>query len=58
MVHYENVTTDGSGDLSFKHLTIRHGMIFKEKWRHMFSVEDGPPDAECRWDDIEVPRLQ
>jgi len=56
-VHYENVTTDGSRELNFKYLTIKHGILFKRKWHHMFSLEDGPPDEECRWEDLDVPRL-
>lgn len=57
LVHYENVTTAGSRDLGFRYLTIKHGILFKQKWHHMFSVEDGPPDSECRWEDLDVPRL-
>lgn len=55
--HYENVTTDGSPDLNFKYLTIKHGMLFKQRWHHMFSVENGPEDAAAVWKPIERPRL-
>ena len=55
--HYENVTTDGSPDLNFRYLTIRHGLIFKERWRHMFEHEGGPDDAEAVWRPIERPRI-
>jgi len=54
---YENVTTDGSPDLNFRYLTIRHGLIFKERWRHMFEHEGGPDDAEAVWRPIERPRI-
>lgn len=52
MYHFENVTTDGSPDLSFKYLVVKHGMLFKQRWRKMFEQEGGPPDDELRWQEI------
>ncbi len=49
MYHYENVTTDGSADLNFRYITIRNGLEFKRRWRHIFSAEGGPADEECQW---------
>ena len=54
--HFENVTTDGSVDLNFKYLTIKNGLLFKRRWRHMFEQEGGPSDDELRW--RELPRQQ
>ena len=54
MYHFENVTTDGSVDLNFKYLTIKNGLLFKRRWRHMFEHEGGPTDDELRW--RELPR--
>ncbi|MGC9318105.1 MAG: glycosyltransferase family 2 protein, partial [Armatimonadota bacterium] len=54
MYHYESVTTDGSADVNYKYITIRNGMEFKRRWRHMFSEEGGPPDEQCRWLDLET----
>lgn len=54
MYHYESVTTDDSPDVNYKYITIRNGMEFKRRWRKMFSQEDGPPDEECRWEELET----
>lgn len=52
MWHFENITTAGSADLKFRYLTIRNGLIFKSRWRHMFEREGGPSDEELRWRDL------
>jgi len=52
MYHFENVTTDGSQDVNFPYVTIKNGRVFKERWRRMFSDEDGPADEDCRWEKI------
>jgi len=54
MYHYESVTTDHSPDVNYKYITIRNGMEFKRRWRHMFSREDGPPDEQCHWRQLET----
>ena len=54
MWHFENVTTAASADLKFRYLTIRNGLIFKNRWRHMFANEGGPPDEELRW--VNIPK--
>ncbi len=54
MYHYESVTTDDSPDVNYKYVTIRNGMEFKRRWKHMFENEDGPPDSECHWEDMET----
>jgi len=54
MYHYESVTTDGSPDVNYRYITIRNGMEFKRRWRHMFAHEHGPPDSECRWQQLET----
>ncbi len=54
MYHYESVTTDGSPDVNYRYVTIRNGMEFKRRWKHMFENEDGPPDEECHWKDLET----
>ena len=56
MYHFENVTTDGSAQLKFKYLTIKHGMEFKRRWQHLFTAEAGPEDDALRWE--ELPRLR
>jgi len=56
--HWESVTSEGTVRLPNTYLIIKHGMLFKERWRHMFEREDGPPDEECRWKRIEVPSLE
>jgi GT2 family glycosyltransferase len=52
MYHFENVTSDGTATINYKYVTIKNGMKFKRKWRHMFATEGGPPDAEVHWADI------
>jgi len=54
MYHYESVTTNDSPDVNYKYITIRNGMEFKRRWRRMFSKEDGPPDEECHWEELET----
>ncbi len=49
MYHFESVTTQGTASLPNTGLIIRHGLLFKERWRHMFEHEDGPPDEATRW---------
>lgn len=56
MYHFENVTTENTPTLNFKYHTIKNGMVFKNRWRHVFSQEHGPADEELRWN--ELPRCQ
>ncbi len=56
--HWESVTSDGTKSLPNTYLIIKHGLLFKRRWRHMFAEEDGPPDAEAVWREIEVPSLE
>ena len=55
--HWESITSEGTAALSNTYLIVKHGLLFKKRWRHMFENEDGPPDAECRWEKIEMPSL-
>lgn len=54
MYHFENVTTDGSAKVNFKYQTIKNGIEFKRRWRHIFSTENGPEEEILRW--VELPR--
>ncbi len=58
MYHYEHITTNGSEDINFKYVTIKNGLLFKRRWRHMFEKEGGPPDEETKWQHIERVRLE
>ncbi len=58
MYHFENTTTDGSVDVKFKYVTMKNWQAFKERWRHMFETEGGPPDSECRWAKLETRPLE
>jgi len=55
--HWESITSDGTPALPNTYLIIKHGLLFKKRWRHMFEHEDGPPDEETKWKKIEVPSL-
>ena len=37
---------------------VKNGLKFKKRWRHMFEHEDGPADADCKWQKIEMPSLE
>ena len=54
MYHFENVTTEGTPKLANTYLIIKHGMLFKKRWQHVFSKEDGPPDEDTKWREIET----
>jgi len=56
--HWESITSEGTQKLPNTYLIVKHGLLFKERWRHMFENEDGPPDEACRWQRIEVPSLE
>ena len=49
MLHDESATTAGTRVLNNPYIVIKHGMLFKERWRHMFEAECGPPDEETKW---------
>lgn len=55
--HWESVTSEGTESLPNTYLIIKHGLIFKERWRSMFEHEGGPSDEECRWRRLTVPSL-
>lgn len=52
MLHDESATTAGEPTSKNSYLVIKHGMLFKKQWRHMFEKEDGPEDAETIWKPI------
>jgi GT2 family glycosyltransferase len=58
MYHWESITSEGTRKLPNTYLIVKHGMLFKERWRHMFEQEDGPPDSECKWKPITMPSLE
>jgi GT2 family glycosyltransferase len=57
MYHFESVTTAGTPGMNNASLVVRHGLLFKERWRHMFEHENGPAEEETRWRRVEVPPL-
>jgi GT2 family glycosyltransferase len=56
--HWESITSEGTEKLPNTYLIVKHGLLFKERWRHMFEREEGPPNEACRWRHIEVPSLK
>jgi len=52
MYHFESSTTQGVAGSRNAATVVRNGMLFKKRWRHMFENEDGPPDEECRWQQL------
>ncbi len=53
LYHFESVTTAGTPSLPNTYLIVKHGLLFKRRWRHMFETENGPPDEETCWRRIE-----
>jgi len=49
MYHFESITTQRTASLPNTALVVRHSLLFKKRWRHMFEHEDGPPGDDCRW---------
>jgi len=49
VVHRESVTTAGTKRIANTYLIVKHGVLFKKRWRWMFEREDGPPDDEAKW---------
>lgn len=54
MYHFESVTTTGTPALPNTYLIIKHGLLFKKRWKHMFEKENGPPDEETKWRNIQT----
>lgn len=52
MLHDESATTAGSEGFNNRYVVIKHGLLFKERWRHMFENESGPADEEIHWKPI------
>ena len=49
LFHFEHTTTAGSGDINFKYVTTKNGILFKKRWSPLFSQEDGPSEEEAQW---------
>ena len=58
MYHFESVTTQGTSTISNASVVVRNGLCFKQRWRHVFEHEGGPPDAECKWRQGCLPRFE
>jgi GT2 family glycosyltransferase len=58
MYHFESVTTAGTPSLANTAIVVRHGLLFKERWKAMFEKEDGPSDADIAWKKIAIPPLE
>jgi GT2 family glycosyltransferase len=41
LYHHQHVTTKNTVGLSFARVTVKNGIIFKERWKHVFEQEDG-----------------
>ena len=52
MYHMESITTNGTPSLPNRYLIIKHGLLFKKRWKHMFEKENGPPDEATKWRDM------
>jgi len=55
--HFENVTTSGSPAINSPYQIVKNGLLFKRRWRHRFSVESGPREADWHWAEIPTVRL-
>ena len=52
MLHDESATTAGLAARRNAYVVVKHGMLFKERWRHMFEKESGPDDRDIVWKPI------
>lgn len=57
MYHYESTTTAGTHGLANTALVVRHGLLFKGRWKRMFETENGPADTDIAWHKIAFPPL-
>lgn len=55
LFHFEHATTSKSGDINFKYVTTKNGILFKKRWSDTFSREDGPDEETATW--LDLPRL-
>ena len=46
VTHAESVTTAGSGRIKNAYVVVKHGLIFKKRWKHLYEIEDGPEDSD------------
>ncbi len=58
MYHFENVTTDESPQINFKYQTIKNGLEFKRRWRHVFASENGPAPDTLQWAALPRTRIE
>ncbi len=58
MYHFENTTGARSPDVNFPYVTIKNGLEFKRRWRHMFEQEDGPPEEATRWRELQMRTIE
>lgn len=58
MYHFESVTTAGTPALPNTSVIIRHGLLFKDRWKHTFEKEQGPAEEETRWKKLRLPRFE
>ncbi len=58
MYHYESTTTAGTVSLPNTALVIRHGLLFRNRWKPLIETEDGPPEADAAWRKIDIPAFE
>ena len=58
MYHLESTTTAGTPSLPNTRVIVQNGLKFKRRWNHMFKTENGPPDPETKWKQIEGVRIE
>ncbi|MGL5576488.1 MAG: glycosyltransferase family 2 protein [Sarcina sp.] len=50
MFHHEHITTKNTKDLAIRRTTLKNGIVFRKRWRHMFENEDGMVDNDIKWE--------
>jgi len=58
MYHFESTTTAGTPTLANTGVIVRHGLLFKKRWKDMFEKEKGPTDDETRWRKLTLPSFE
>ncbi|MHC4481272.1 MAG: glycosyltransferase family 2 protein, partial [Planctomycetota bacterium] len=57
LLHWGRLPSDGTEEGPDAYLLTRNGLLFRERWRHMFETEEGPAEEECQRRGIDLPAL-
>lgn len=50
LLHHEHITTRNTQELKINRVTLKNGVVFKKRWKHMFEKEEGMRQDEVFWE--------